>query len=54
MVESQEKIYEANACSDTQSDTSSEEEKVMKENATVKPMLEILKLDSFDSFVIDS
>ena len=42
---------ESNHSSETQSDTSSEEIVV---EATVKPMLEILKLEKFDSFIIDS
>ena len=54
MHESHEKIYEINAGSETQSDTSSDQEQMLAVNATVQPLVDILKLDSFDSFVIDS
>jgi hypothetical protein len=43
---------EDNYSSETQSDTSSDLS--LEVAATVKPMLDILKLDTFDSFVIDS
>jgi hypothetical protein len=43
---------EDNDSSETQSDTSSDLS--LEVAATVKPMLDILKLDKFDSFVIDS
>jgi hypothetical protein len=43
---------EDNDSSETQSDTSSDLS--LEVSATVKPMLDILKLDKFDSFVIDS
>ena len=42
MHESQEKIYEENAGSETQSDTSSDEEQMLAVNATLQPMLDIL------------
>lgn len=50
--ESREKSF--NSSSDTQSDTSSDQDRVPELNSTIKPLLKVLKLDTFDSFVIDS
>lgn len=52
VVEIQGKSF--NSSSDTQSDTSSDQERVPELNSTISPLLKVLKLDSFESFVIDS